>query len=197
MLTESAPPADWNARDAVYTPVELARFLVGLLPWEGIDRVLEPSAGGGAWIEAMRPLDVPYQLMVDIDGHCPAARLEGEEHWVDRRPKQRLFIRGDVLTLKLGKFHRAIGNPPYSAIMRHVDRCLELADEVAFLLPVGITEGATGRWLRSTPLRHWWSLEERPFPKHVRGCGFFWWDRSHVGPVVWESVSWRGKPDAC
>ena len=193
------PPASWSNPDAVYTPPHLATFLLELLPWEGIDRVLEPSVGGGAWIDALRDefdLDCRHSfddggtdgrpmcsrclrcedeslevVGVDVDPHCRGAELELEGY---------RFEFGDVRFLEnLGTFDRAIGNPPYSAIREHVERALELSVEVAFLLPLDLLGGGEEipRWLGRTPLRRYWPLRQRPWPKKLRGTAFFWWDR--------------------
>lgn len=203
-LEGKAPPASWSNPDAVYTPTHLARFLVDLLPWDGVvHRVLEPSAGRGAWVEAVvarhlerfhdlgPPLDV---VGVDLDPHCGAAdpegmarRLEALAHRGPGVPALRGLDRiayrfqwGDVLALEdLGQFDRVIGNPPYSAIPDHVDRGLELAREVAFLLPLDLLGGGEEipTWLARSPLRAYWPLRQRPWPKKLRGTAFYWWDR--------------------
>lgn len=194
------PPASWSNPDAVYTPPHLATFLVDLLPWDGVRRVLEPSAGRGAWIEAVvdRHLhdpeaDVLEVVGVDVDPHCGAADVLGMQRRLCRLdpngggPGQTgldsvsyRFEWGDGLTLEgLGDFDRAIGNPPYSALQDHVERALELSVEVAFLLPLDLLGGGEEipRWLGRTPLRRYWPLRQRPWPKKLRGTAFFWWDR--------------------
>ncbi len=185
-LAGKAPPASWDNPDAVYTPAHLARFLVDLLPWDGVDRVLEPSAGGGAWVDAVVDLRLePLELVgVDVDPHCRAASLGLSNY----RPQV-----GDVLTLELGVFDRVIGNPPYSAIREHVERGLELAPEVAFLLPLDLLAGSSNAaWLAGTPLRRYWPLIERPWPKKLRGACFFWWDRNFDGEASGSlPLSWR------
>jgi hypothetical protein len=108
---------------------------------------------------------------VDVDPHCRGAELELEGY---------RFEFGDVRFLEeLGTFDRAIGNPPYSAIREHVERALELSVEVAFLLPLDLLGGGEEipRWLGRTPLRRYWPLRQRPWPKKLRGTAFFWWDR--------------------
>jgi hypothetical protein len=182
------PPASWSNPDAVYTPPHLATFLVDLLPWDGVRRVLEPSVGGGAWVDALsdrlelardlegipgrRGLSPGLEVVgVDVDPHCRGAELELEGY---------RFEFGDVRFLEeLGTFDRAIGNPPYSAIREHVERALELSVEVAFLLPLDLLGGGEEipRWLGRTPLRRYWPLRQRPWPKKLRGTAFFWWDR--------------------
>ena len=213
-LMGKSPPESWSNPDAVYTPEHLARFLVDLLPWDGVRRVLEPSVGGGAWIDALRDefgLDCRHSfddggtdgrpiclrclgcenetlevVGVDVDPHCRGASLDlpGFE-----------FRRGDVLTSDLEDFDRVIGNPPYSAIREHVERALELAPEVAFLLPLDLLAGSSNaRWLAGTPLRSYWPLIERPWPKKLRGACFFWWHREAAAeePRGFAPLSWGG-----
>lgn len=202
-LLGKSPPESWSNPDAVYTPEHLARFLVDLLPWDGVRRVLEPSVGGGAWVDALadrlelaRDLEgIPGRkglspslevVGVDVDPHCRGASLDlpGFE-----------FRRGDVLTSDLEDFDRVIGNPPYSAIREHVERALELAPEVAFLLPLDLLAGSSNaRWLAGTPLRSYWPLIERPWPKKLRGACFFWWHREAAAeePRGFAPLSWGG-----
>jgi hypothetical protein len=206
LMHGSAPPASWSCPDAVYTPPELAAFLVGLLPWEGIRTVCEPSAGNAAWIVAVveHVLGAPISITgIDVDPSCGAADVFGMQRRIARIARKHpdwpldkiryYFVRGSFLDVQIGRCHRSLGNPPYSNIEEHVDRALELSDEVAFLLPLGIVEGSSGAWLASTPLRKVWVLRERPFPKHVRGCGFFWWQHGYEGPTeIVPGVSWKG-----
>ena len=54
--------------DAFYTPIELALALVRCLPIRPGDVVMEPSVGGGAWLQAVR------QVHPRPRRHCPARR---------------------------------------------------------------------------------------------------------------------------
>lgn len=195
-LGGKTPPPDWRKKDAVYTEAHLARFLVRLLPWDGIRTVLEPSVGGGAWVLALaEEVDQELEVVgVDIAPDCPGAYLERDGY---------RFELGDIREADPGDgvlFDRAIGNPIYSAIPEQVNRTLELADEVAFLLPMHIVSGGEElpRWLLDSPLRAYWPLVQRPWPKKLRGCGFFWWARDLPPlrermdtPVGFPARDWR------
>lgn len=226
------PPPGWRKKDAVYTDVALARFLVGLLPWEGIRTVLEPSVGGGAWVEAVRleagrdcdSCDgyghgyqedgslgecvvcfghsvLPSIVGVDIAPDCPGAFYEAEGYEFQLGDIREIDPRRKTVPVSLrDRFDRAVGNPIYSAIPEQVNRTLELADEVAFLLPMHIVSGGEDlpRWLLDSPLRAYWPLVQRPWPKKLRGCGFFWWARDLPPlrermdePVGFPAREWR------
>lgn len=160
-----------------YTPDDLARFCVDLLPWDGVRNVLEPHAGGGAFVRALEHRGVPVFAM-DVDAEC----------WT---LQERAATVGDFLTSSAPLVDRVVGNPPFSNAEQHVDRGLEFAREVAFLLPMSRLDSARrSHWWQAAPLRHVWLIAERIWPGS-RQCGFFWFDRAHSGPPTFEIVRWR------
>lgn len=100
-------------RAAYYTPLPLARFLLGLLPvWDRPRRVLEPHAGSGSFLTAALELEskggVFHRLYaLDIDPTAKGvelARAEGGWGAVGCFLSTPLPARPDVI----------VGNPPYS-----------------------------------------------------------------------------------
>ena len=111
-------------RAAYYTPLPLARFLLGLLPvWDRPRRVLEPHAGSGSFLTAALELEskggVFHRLYaLDIDPTAKGvelARAEGGWGAVGCFLSTPLPARPDVI----------IGNPPYSEVQAEVrcERC--------------------------------------------------------------------------
>ena len=170
--------------ERVYTPDALARFCVGLLPWtkrSGLGfSVLEPHAGGGAFLRALldRPENIDGRMLIqggDIDPDCWAVRNGAAQ-----------FDFLDPWSVS-GRWNRVIGNPPFDAAEAHVDRGLEVADEVAFLLPLSRLDAAVrAPWWQSAPVRHEWRLDKRIWPGS-RQIGFFWFDRNVATPGRWTT----------
>lgn len=162
-----------------YTPDQLAGFLLGLLPWRGIRTVLEPHAGGGAFVRALkriRRLDVAAN---DADPHSWAVQHGGATC-------------SNIFSFS-AEVDRVVGNPPFSNAEEHVTRCLDLADEVAFLMPLDRleTSGRLHFW-QQNPAHRIWVLAERVWPGS-RACAFFWWKKSSKRKTRIDVVSWRGK----
>jgi hypothetical protein len=177
-----------------YTPDVLARFCLDLLPWTGIRRVLEPHAGGGAflrgfgWKQANDDALQHAQIeALDLDPRCWAIQQWGERRGGSIRRAD--FIHAD---LDGESWDRVIGNPPFSNAELHVDRGLGVAREVAFLLPVSrFDAGERVPFYQRIPLRKVWKLGERVWPGS-RQIGFFWFDREWPHPW-WQTevVSWK------
>jgi predicted RNA methylase len=171
-------PADL---ERVYTPDALAHRCCGLLPWgKGNMRVLEPHAGGGAFLRALDGYTSRIHAL-DIDPTCWSVR-------------ERNAGVADFLGTKMirADYDRVVGNPPFDNAEQHVDRALSIAHEVAFLLPVSRWDAAERlQWWQDAPLRHVWLFAERVWPGS-RQIGFFWFDRSFRGraPTI-EFTSWR------
>ncbi len=109
--------------------------------------VIEPSVGGGAWVEALRVM-MPTAVIdrCDIDPKAPGLDLDFREG-LRRMPATRADldkVRGDRAlrvdwlssTLDDEEWDLCVGNPPYQAeiIMRFVEACLARAGVVALLL---------------------------------------------------------------
>ncbi len=171
--------------DAYYTPDTLAEKLVGLLPVRRGAAVVEPSVGGGAFARALR-LQGAGVVGCDIDPQA-AGFVDCVRHQV-----------GDFLTTPLDvEPDWVIGNPPFRGFEAHLDRALQMAPEVAFLLRLAVMEsaGRVARWV-SWPLARVWVLAERPSftggGTDSAAYGWFWFSRSHTGhPTVTPGWSWK------
>ena len=171
--------------DAYYTPRELAGFLVGLLPITPGDLVLEPSAGGGAFVAAamQRTEEV---VALDLNPAAPALAMvrSAVVDFLAVRPRTRP--------------QWVIGNPPYHSALEHVEHALSVTDHhVAFLLRLAFLESKKrATFWAENPCRKVWVLSERPsFSEGGRtdstAYGFFWWDEDHEGPTELEVVGWK------
>lgn len=89
--------------DAHWTPPELARACVAdLAEWLDPFAVLEPSAGGGAFVDAAHEM-WPHALLTGVDIHPDAPGLER----CDR------VIVGDLMTADMPIVEASIGNRPF------------------------------------------------------------------------------------
>jgi hypothetical protein len=124
--------------DAYYTPDDLAAKLVYLLSarMQTGCRVLEPSAGGGAFVRALLPYErVSTILAVDVDPDAPALYLPvTDKHY---RAACQDFL--DIPAIHPP--HWVIGNPPFEDAEKHVRHALLMAKHgVAFLLRLAFLE---------------------------------------------------------
>ena len=124
----SRPLGQRRAADRYPTPAPLARYLVGLLPELALSgRVLEPSCGAGAWLEAVWSTGWRGELLgVDIEPD-PSVDLVAD------------FLRDEIPD----GWDLVLGNPPYSLAEPFVRRSLELVKVgglVAFLLRLSFLE---------------------------------------------------------
>lgn len=116
--------------DAYYTPDDLALACVCTLPRLDGLRCVEPSAGGGAYIRAMRAHGCSDPLGIDIDPNAAATR-ECELVWSDFLDWQ-----------SIGPVDWIIGNPPFRGAEEHIRHALSIARcGVAFLLRLAFLEG--------------------------------------------------------
>lgn len=103
------PVSSRDPLDRDYTPYPVALAIVrhlrdaGLVPWSEEAWVLEPSAGGGAFVWALRRLHYPGRIWaVELDG-------------VERPRSTNGWSRGDFLDFDAElRFDVALGNTPYS-----------------------------------------------------------------------------------
>ena len=171
--------------DAYYTPDRLAQKLVGLLPITNRQHVVEPHAGGGAFVRALLPV-ANSVTAYDIDPAAPGLKLA--TYGFD----------GDFLTVPVGYMSDwIVGNPPFHGFEKHIDHALKLAPDVAFLLRLAAMESASriDKW-KTWPLRKVWVLAERPSftGGTTDSCayGFFWFDLRHRGAAeVVPGWSWK------
>lgn len=170
--------------DAYYTPPELAERLAATLFLKAGDWVLEPHAGGGAFVQAARSAGAQVHA-VDIDPAAAGLALADEQTvgdflcWEPRRP-----------------YRWIIGNPPFSAAEAHVRRALALAPRsgVAFLLRLAFLESVQREALwRAHPPAEVMVLCRRP---SFTGGGT---DATAYGWFIWRTnacasprLSWLG-----
>jgi hypothetical protein len=168
---------DSAALEAHYTPDWLAEWVVDtVLPELGVPRrarVLEPHAGGGAFIRALWRHPMIEVHGVDVDRNCWAVR-QGGASVCD-------FL-GDH-TFHEAELDLVLGNPPFSNAEIHIRRGLELAPRVVFILPVSRLETTTrARWYHEhSGLHQLRLLPERVWPGS-RHIGVFSFRRGHRGP---------------
>ncbi len=171
------------------TPIKMARQLVRLLPVPDGSRILEPHANKGNFIRAIR-------------AEVPDARIWANE--LQARYMPHLTNRGlsglrcgDFLEVNPGlRWDWIIGNPPFTGNegIRHVEKALQLADNVAFLLPLRYLASKRRKkfWDRH-PARHLWVIDERPVFVGTHGgrtdYAFFWWQNGYTGPKGWDIIS--------
>jgi hypothetical protein len=118
--------------DAYYTPGWLARIIVRdvLSPWlRGTPRVLEPSAGDGVFVRAVRE-------------QCPGATITACDLEPLALPDADAHVSGSFLTTDAGMHDIVVGNPPYSLAESFVRRSLEVAPVVCYLLRLGFLASA-------------------------------------------------------
>lgn len=187
--------------DRYYTPDEVAAALVRHLPdlddparlapgvsvWrdgclqrgEGWPRILEPSVGGGAWVDALRE-------------RWSGARIHGHDIDLGAEGLRRCdsCTTGDFLGVDLTKvgFVAVVGNPPYRDAEAHVRHALKHAPVVAFLLRLAFLESLQRAPLwREHPAAKVVVLSRRPSFTNggtdSAAYGFFIWDQAHDGPT--------------
>lgn len=170
--------------DAYYTPDELARKLVALLPVAG-RRVWEPHAGGGAFVLALHAAGASGVVATDIDARAPSFDMPV-------CARQQDFLRASRTGIDW-----IVGNPPFQNFEAHIDHALTQAPNVAFLLRLAAmeTKGRIACWKR-WPLRKVWVLAERPSftGSGTDSCayGFFRFERGFGSePTIVPGWSWK------
>lgn len=98
-------PMALNPRDVVYTPDDVARDVVNFFKPTG--RILEPSAGDGAFLKYLPP---------DTD-------------WCEIEKGRDFFACHE-------HYDWIIGNPPYSIFSDFMRHAFKLADNVVFVIPI-------------------------------------------------------------
>ena len=170
--------------DAYYTPANLARALVATLPITQSCVVLEPHAGGGAFVDAL----------LEVSSHAHAFDIDPEAPGLTRNCKS---MRVDFLSLgELAHVDWIVGNPPYRDAEAHVRQALKLAPNVAFLLRLA--------FLESTRRIPFWA-EHPPYsvtvlaqrPSFIGGktdssaYGWFVWRQRHLKPPTLNILDWK------
>lgn len=134
-----------------------------------VERVVEPTAGDGAFVRAVRAVyGSPKIVAVDIveENYREACEKSGATK----------FIHADFLSIPdeaLAPVNLIVGNPPFNAAAAIVAKCVRAAPKaaIAFLLPVGFW-GATktdmkglrrdATFWKANPVRYFAPLHPRP-----------------------------------
>jgi len=196
----SSARASRRALDAYYTPPALALACVTTI-WDLLNigrEVLEPQAGGGAFVDAL--LEFPSLEVIACDLNPSAPGLD--------RAFLAASIVGDALSLT-GPYPWVVGNPPYGAeAEEHVRAALEISEMgCAFLL----RSDWIARRLKDPSLRPaiCYAISPRPsfgaldpaggvsWPGGTDATEYAWaiWLHGYDGPTFWEPLIWSG-PDA-
>ena len=121
-LTRSVLPtlggSSARALGAYYTPPIAAQFLARWALRDHGERVLEPSMGNGAFLQALRLEDARRRLSAEIWG-VEMARDTFESTAASGLIEPGRAIRDDFLSVAPFKVHAVVGNPPYVRL-RHV-----------------------------------------------------------------------------
>lgn len=120
MARKLIPSKNQPNADKVYTPDDLAEAIVNhFKPW---GECLEPCAGGGAFVRAMKKFGVANISAMEID--------EGSDFLEDVFWAEYSFI---------------ITNPPFSKFRAFLKKSMELADNVVFLCTINHIFGLKAR----------------------------------------------------
>lgn len=179
--------------DQYFTPRPVSDALVSLMAERIVAPldVLEPSAGGGAFVGSMRAQwPESHITAVDIDSACMRPEAEDElTRWLP----------GDFLEHQ-GSYSVVIGNPPFSQALDHVRHAIELLTPrglVGFLLRLGFLESSR---------RFGFNTTHMPLEVHVldrrpsftgQGCDstpyafFIWGKKPRTAPAKLHCISWK------
>jgi len=183
-VSRAVAEEDRRPLDAYWTPDPIARRLVGVLPVGEGHHVLEPHAGGGAFVRALMAADCRCVDAYDIDPTAPAIQ---KRLWPHARACR------DFLSIEGGTWDWIVGNPPFKGAEEHVRHALALTRRhVVFLLRLAFLESAQRLpFWREHPARKVWVLAQRPSFLGTGGTdsaayGWFWWDNEHAGPTTMD-----------
>ena len=172
-----------NEADFYATPLETVYAILDVLPdLNEVKFILEPSAGNGNIIKALRSRD--------IHGFCIEAMEFREEE------KENLEELADVVTIgnfltddtKHSKYDLIIGNPPYSLAKEFIDKSLELlapGGRLIFLLRTNFLESKKRfEWWQDKLPNGLYVLNKRPSftGKGTDATSYSWfiWQKSRI-----------------
>lgn len=120
-----------------YTPDSVATRLVSLIEPSAYASIIEPSAGDGAILKALKscgtalPPVYAYDLAPAADGIQTMNWIEGKDRYGN--PRKNVYM---PISEKARQWHHAliIGNPPFSKAERFIKESL-FADTLALILP--------------------------------------------------------------
>jgi hypothetical protein len=113
-------------------------------------RIIEPGAGKGAFIRALRQRYYGAAITaIDIEPY----------QW----PEATVSLHADFVTAPLDRYDLAIGNPPFSLALPFVQRCLAVAKSTSLLLRQGFLSSAKrNAFLRMHPPSDVFVVAHRP-----------------------------------
>lgn len=155
-MSKTKRPKRDGELDQYFTRDDVARACVEVLPIRPGESVLEPHAGGGAFLRAL--------VATGADLYAYDRDLSQSARWGVQVSGT---WEGDFLSDKLNAsgyvFDWIVGNPPYNEAEAHIRKALQLAPNVAFLLRAGFLAPANRAALRAEfPLDEFHLLSPRP-----------------------------------
>jgi hypothetical protein len=173
--------ADEDPLDRNYTPKWVVDrcVLEVVLPYYGhldIQRILEPSAGGGVFVDAMRVLYPNAWIeAVDLD---PEAGPWPKASWS--------WTELDFLETRFSeRFDLIIGNPPYTIAQAFIEHALQFTDNLIFILRQGfMSSNERAPFFRKYPPTRAGILPNRPSFTNDR--------KTDSADYAW--LCWGGKP---
>jgi len=207
---ENLPAVGRKKFDAYFTPPALAHAAAGWLARDGflVDgmRVLEPSAGKGAWVDAVRAHISPESMLaIDIDpDRCCELKARGipalEGDFLAHDGASLAITSPWYPEVKSVDFDALVGNPPYTGAEAHVRRALALRSRfgmVAFLLRLSLLESKERiPFWKEHPASKVYVLSERPSFSGGTGTdnaayAVICWAKWHRGPTELAVCSWK------
>lgn len=145
-----------GASDKVYTPDEVAKYLINLLPIKDSDVLLDPCRGQGAFYNNFPELNI--KLYCEIDEGIDFFNFNDKVDWI-------------------------ITNPPYSIYDAFVKHCFELSNNVALLVPFSKVSSSMKR---IKAIKEYGGIKNIWFLSAARcgfpfgfPCGFIWYQRGY------------------
>ena len=179
------PP--WVTRQ--FTDIVLPDICGSTLP----RHILEPSAGGGAFVGPLRKATshVIWDDDLSKDGRTIIHAVDLDPlagPWPDADES---YVKTDFLSYHSDvDYDLTAGNPPFEPAIRFVQHALELSEIVSFLLRIGFIASKERRqWLRANPPRHLHMLAHRPAFLRKGGSdscdyAFLTWERWHTSTTT-------------
>lgn len=172
-----------KAYDFYATPIECVNAILDALPPFGNDLfILEPSAGNGNVIKALRDRNIDA---VDIE----AIEIREDERENLEKLADTVTI-GDFLQIETEyrEYDVIIGNPPYSMAQEFIDKCLDLlapGGKLIFLLRTNFLESDKRfKWWQDKIPAGLYTLHKRPSftGKGTDATSYSWfvWERAQT-----------------
>jgi hypothetical protein len=174
--------------ECYFTPFETINEVLNLDILSGVERILEPAAGDGRIVSALRTWGYAW--------HITAIELEPQYRQLlsAEEPDEIIidtFLREDINVETLGgSFDLVITNPPFSKIEDFITKTHELITDngkIVMLLRMSALSGIKrGKFLKKYTPTSVHLLSQRPaFPnfKGADNCGYAWviWDQTKQG----------------